>query len=141
MEENDWLGKLEAVAASRRLQSSDRTALGGLVSFSLAPVGASGRERVVALVDYLLDRDPRSMDLLANKYRLLQAAGDERQAQVLAALEEAARFNPDSRQAAAYLAQFHGTEDLASTYEAIREWMRRDRFRRELPVIKGIFDN
>jgi protein O-mannosyl-transferase len=140
-QQNDWLGKMEELARTRRLQSSDRTALAALVGFSTLPAGAHEKARVRELVEHLIERNPRRMDLLAAKYRLLvDAQGADRESLHLS-LERAAQLNPDSRQAAAYLAQFHGKDDLAGTYEAIREWLRRDPYRRELPVIQEIFDN
>jgi len=140
-QQNDWLGMMEELAKTRRLQSSDRTALAALVGFSTLPAGESNRARVGALLEYLIERNPRRMDLLAAKYRLLKGAGDVQREALLPSLEHAAQLNPNSRQAAAYLAQYHGTDDLASTYEAIREWLRRDPHRRELSVIREIFDN
>jgi hypothetical protein len=39
----------------------------------------------------------------------------------------------------AYLVQYHGNDDTASTYEWIRTWMQLDASRRELSVIRRIF--
>jgi len=59
---------------------------------------------------------------------------------LLATLERAVLANPGKPQPYAYLAQYHGTSDLSSSYEAIRQWMLRDPLRRELPQVKRIFD-
>jgi hypothetical protein len=138
-EKNDWLGLMETLATTRRLQSSDHTALGGLVGFAMTPPGEASRARIGALLDYFVQHNPHSMRLLGNKYRYLSAADDGRSVELLALLEAAAQNNPHSRQAASFLAQYHGSDDLASTYEAIRQWMRRDSLRHELPVMRDIF--
>lgn len=139
-QKNDWLGEMKVLAQTRRLQSSDRTALGALAGFSTLPAGVADRSRVGELLDFLIERNPRSVDLLTAKYRLLKDAEDAQKEALLPSLERAAQLNPDSRQAAASLAQYHSGKDLASTYEAIREWLRRDPRRRELAVIQEIFD-
>jgi hypothetical protein len=136
---NDWLGRLQELAKTRRLQSSDRTALAALVEFSLSPAGEPGRARVRDLVDSLGERYPDNTNLLRLRYRMAVAAGARQRADLLPALERAVQSNRDSREAAALLAQYHGVDDQAATYEAIREWLRRDEYRRELPVIRGIF--
>jgi len=137
---NDWLGAMEELAKTRRLQASDRTALRALVGFSTTSSGEPDRARVAKLLNYFIERNPQRMDLLADKFRLLTDAENVDREALLASLQHAAQLNPDSRQAVAYLAQYHGTDDLASTYEAIREWLRRDRLRREIAVIREIFD-
>jgi hypothetical protein len=141
VEKNDWLGTIQELAKTRPLKSSDRTALGALAGFSSTAAGASGRHQVDELLTYLVERYPKRMDLLAYRFRFLAAYGDDKRMVLQAMLERAARLNPNSRQAAAYLAQYYGNADLGNTYEAIREWLRRDRYRRELHIIKGIFDN
>lgn len=140
-QENDWLGVMEVLARTRRLQSSDYTALGALVTFASKVENESELQRVGLLLDGLMERYPHSIDLLGCRYRLVQASGTGGEEALLAALERGAQMNPDSRKAAAYLAQYHGQNDVASTYEAIREWMRRDHQRRELTVIREIFDH
>ncbi|MEZ5573687.1 MAG: hypothetical protein R3E64_16970 [Halioglobus sp.] len=139
-EQNDWLGAMETLAQTRRLSSSDRTALGALVDFALTPAGARDRDRIGRLMDRFGERYPKSLEMFAYRYKIAMASGNERKAELLPDLERVTRFNEDSTQAAAYLAQYHGTQDLAPTYEAIREWMRRDQYRRELPAIREIFN-
>jgi hypothetical protein len=140
VEDSDWLGVMAKLAETRRLQSSDRTALGALVEFSLTPAGASTRPRVEALVEQLMLRYPTRLDLVGMKYRIAIAEGKANEAELLPVLERAARLNPGSRHAAAYLAQYHDARDVDATYAALREWLRRDVERRELHVIKRIFD-
>jgi hypothetical protein len=140
LESNDWLGVMTELAATRRLQSSDRTALGALVEFSLTPAGAPARSRVKALVAQLMARYPARLDLVGFKYRIAIAEGEAQLDDLLPMLEQAAQVSPHSRQAAAYLAQYHAGKNPDATYEAIREWLRRDADRRELHVIKRVFD-
>ncbi len=139
--ENDWLGVLEGLAPNRRLQSSDRTAIGALVAF----VGAVGSEeekaRVEAVLELLVDRYPKRMDLLAHYYRMSRHLGRDEDAKLLAAFERARDESPGSPQVASYLAQYHSGRNLGQTYEAIRIWLERDVLRRELSVITRLFDN
>ncbi len=139
-EKNDWLATMEELAETRRLQTSDRTALAALVRFSTTPTGDLGRARVGALLDYLIARNPRRTDLMVGKFRLLKDRDDASRESLRASLEQSAQLNHNSGQAAASLADFYQSDDLASTYEAVREWLRRDRYRRELLVIREIFD-
>ncbi len=137
--ENDWLGTMETLAQTRRLQSSDRTALAALVEFSLTPAGEPGRERVRSLLDKLGTRFPGNLDIFGIRYRLA-TADPEHKAAFKDELQRIVQLNPDSQRAAAYVAEYHGTGDLDATYQALLEWMQRDPYRRELPVIRGIFD-
>ncbi len=140
-QKNDWLGVMAEVAGKRRLKSSDLTALGALFGFARSPAGVPERARVGAILDDLVERYPWNMTLLAAKFRYYYDGNDLEREALLASLERAAKLYPDRRQAAAYLAQFHGSDDLGSTYEAIREWMRRDQLRRELPLIRQVFEH
>ena len=140
-EQNDWLGVMEKLAQTRRLQRSDYSALGSLVAFVIRAGNDSERERVGLLVEQLSDRYPTSMDLLGCRYRLVRAAENSGEDELLASLQRAAAKSPDNRQVMAYLAQFHSQDDTAATYEAVREWMQRDKHRRELAVIREVFDN
>jgi len=137
----DWLGVMEELAKTRRLHSSDRTALAALVEFSLTPPGAPDRGRVGRLLDQLVERFPKSLDVFGFKYRFARAGDAASDAELLDDLQRVVRLNPDSQEAAAYMAEYHGTEDLAATYEALRDWMQKDPYRRGLPVILEIFDH
>tara|TARA_R110002072_G_scaffold302942_1_gene490259 strand:- start:254 stop:2164 length:1911 start_codon:yes stop_codon:yes gene_type:complete len=139
--ENDWLAKLETSADMRRLQSSDSTAMSALAEFAITPAAATGRARVGDLLHGVVARYPANMSLLAAQYRFLVEGGYDSRAPVQAALERAAEVNAHSPAAAAYLAQFHGTDNLPLTYEAIRTWLQRDQRRREIAAIQRIFDN
>lgn len=138
---NDWIGAMEELAKTRRLQPSDRTALAALVEFSLTPQGAHDRARVGQLLDRLGERFPRSMDVFGLRYRFAKAGDKARKAALPEQLQRIAQLNPDNQEAAAYLAEFHGTDNLGATYDALRQWLYRDPYRRQLPVIREIFDN
>jgi protein O-mannosyl-transferase len=140
-EQNDWLGTMEELARTRRLQSSDRTALAALGKYSLTPPGAAGRDRVANMLDQLGERFPKNIDIFGIRYELAAGGGAEGKAAFHADLLRMAQLNPQSQQAAAYVAEYHGTDDLGATYQALLDWMQRDPYRRELPVIRGIFDN
>lgn len=138
---NDWLGVMEELALTRRLQSSDRTALAALVEFSQTPPGATERDRVGKLLDRLAQRAPRNLDIFSMRYIFATAGGAEGKAAFQADLQRMVELNPDSQEAAAFVAEYHGTDNLGATYEALLDWMQRDPYRRELPVIREIFDN
>ena len=135
--ENDWLGRLEALASTRRLQSSDRTALGALVDFVRSTPDPAVKGRVLALVERLSDRYPWDAQLVGHVYVLQLELGRPRQ-DVLARLERALATNSRSLLAPAHLVGYHAREDTLATYEALQVWWRRDGLRRELPVIKEL---
>ncbi|CAA0109748.1 Uncharacterised protein [Halioglobus japonicus] len=139
-QENDWLGVMTELAKTRRLQSSDRTALGALVNFSLKPAMKPERDRVAALLDLLVERYPHKANIVGFQYRFIMATAPAQKASLFPLLLRAQARNTDSPRMSAYLVQYHGTDDSASTYEALREWMRRDPLRRELPVLRALFD-
>jgi hypothetical protein len=140
-EKNDWLGVMESVATTQQLTSSDTTALGALAKISITPLGEPGRARVENLLDELIERHPWRMNLLAARHYLRLADDDIEGADIdrwLATVERAVQMNPTSREPLAYLVHHHGNDDLASTYEAILEWMRRDSLRRDLGSVRRI---
>ena len=137
--ENDWLGVMQERAKTRRLSSSDRTALGALVEYALTPAGEADRDKVESVLLEFCQRYPANLHLFAMRYKIVTAGGDSRKAELLPVLQSAAELNPGNPQAPAYLAQYYGAGDLGTTYEAIREWMKRDSDRRELPQIREIF--
>jgi hypothetical protein len=140
VQKNDWLGTMTELAKTRRLQSSDRTALGALISFSTTPVAKPERDRVEALLELLIARYPHRTDFVGFQYRYIMATAPDQKSTVLPLLISAEQHNTNSPRASAYLVQYYGSDDMASTYEAIREWMRRDYLRRELPVVRALFD-
>jgi hypothetical protein len=81
------------------------------------------------------------MDLVVLRYKHLAGQDHADPEQLFALLERAKQENPKGTEAYAYLVQYHGSADIASTYETIRDWMQRDSKRRELSVIRRIFDN
>jgi hypothetical protein len=92
------------------------------------------------MLGQLIARYPGRIDLVAQQYKLLasQEAPDREQLREL--LQHAARQSPDNSILYAYLVQYHGADDTASTYEWIRTWMQLDTHRRELPVMRRIFE-
>ena len=62
----DWLGTLETLAATRIVQSSDRTALRALVEYSKGPVSEKEKARILAVIEILLGRYPYQPYLLIN---------------------------------------------------------------------------
>jgi protein O-mannosyl-transferase len=139
-EENNWLDTMMELAQTRRLQSSDRTALAALVDFSLSTSVATDRHRVDALLARLVEHYPYRTDIAALQYRFVMATAPTRKAALLPLLEQAARRNVDSTAAAVNLAHYYGNDRLDQTYESIRKWLRRDPLRRELPVVKTLFE-
>tara|TARA_R110002049_G_scaffold110858_22_gene260043 strand:- start:4794 stop:6761 length:1968 start_codon:yes stop_codon:yes gene_type:complete len=139
-QDNDWLAAIARSLETHRLQSSDTTALRALVDFSLMPQFEAERSRVGYLLEQLGSRYPNSLELLALQYRFVIGAEPTQKARVLPMLERAVKVHPGSRQASSFLAQYHSGDDLTGTYEAMREWLRRDQLRRELPVVREIFN-
>lgn len=146
-EENDWLGRLEESVGTRRLQASDRSAMGVLVDFSLGSAVDVNRERVSQILDQLVAKYPRRADLLVQQYkfaassRLLGNIDAVDKIQLRELLEHAAQKDSNNRRLYAYLVQYHGSENIAATYEWIRTWMLLDTKRRELPIIRRSFEN
>lgn len=140
-EDNDWLSSLEVLTKTRRLQSSDLTALGALVDFSGTVAGRAGRARVDVMLEQLVERYQWRLDLVHLRYKLLSGQDNIDTDQLRALLLRAAEVNPNGTQAYIYLVQYHGHENIATTYETIRTWMQRDSGRRDLSVIRRIFDN
>ena len=137
--DNQWLAKIESVGESRALQRSDVTALGALVSHVMQPEGVGDRARVRTLLAQQQARRPGNLGLLALNYRVL-ATGDARdRAALQSALKQFVARKPHSRKAVAYLAQFHGQDDLPATYRAVGQWLANDKKRREIEQIHAVF--
>ena len=81
------------------------------------------------------------MGLVNLRYKLLAGQDNADTDQLLALLERAAQTNPNSTEGYIYLVQYHGKDDISGTYETIRAWMQLDGKRRDLSVIRRIFDN
>jgi hypothetical protein len=139
-QKNDWLGVMTELAQTRRLQSSDRTALAALVNFSLTPPGEAERARVGALLALLVERYPYRTDLVGLHYRFVLTTTPEQKDSLLPTLERAAELSAGSSRAVVLLANYYGNADLGNTYEQLREWQRRDQLRRELPVVRALFE-
>ena len=139
-QKNNWLGTMIELAKTRRLQSSDRTALGALVNFSLTPAAEPDRDQVADLLALLVARYPYKMSVVGLQYRFVMATAPAQKATLLPLLERAAQKNATSPQVSPYLVQYYSSDDVANTYEAVREWLRRDHLRRDLPVVRALFD-
>ncbi|MCB1690222.1 MAG: hypothetical protein KDI33_17120 [Halioglobus sp.] len=139
-QENNWLAVMTELAKTRRLQSADRTALGALVDFSLTPAAAPERDRVADLLQLLVARYPGKTDIVGLQSRFVMATAPEEKATLLPLLERSAQLNASSPNASAALAAYYGSDDLANTYEAVRESMQRDHLRRNLPTVKALFE-
>jgi hypothetical protein len=99
------------------------------------------------ILDQLVARYPRRVDLLAQQYKFAVSSGllgtvpAVDRIQLLELLEHAAQKDSDNRRLYAYLVQYHGSESIAATYEWIRTWMLLDAERRELPMIRRSFES
>lgn len=145
-QENDWLGKVEEGAAARRLQASDRTAMGTLVDVTRMSSNEADRARVSQVLEQLVARYPHRVDLLAQQYKFAASSGllgkglVVEKVQLRELLERAAQEDPNNRTLYGYLVQYHGADNVAMTYEWIRTWMLLDAERRELPIIRRSFE-
>ena len=139
-QKNNWLGTMTELAKTQRLQSSDRTALGALVNFSLTPAAEPDRDQVAELLALLVARYPYNLSIVGLQYRFVMATAPAQKATLLPLLERAAQKNTASPHVSAYLVQYYGGDDVANTYEAVRGWLRRDQLRRDLPVVRALFD-
>jgi len=138
-EENDWLSKLQVLARTRQLRPSDVTALGALVEFSLKATDQSGTSLVLHLLDEITKRYPRRSDLAILRYRYLAGQEKANAQELLTLLEQEAAANPGSTQVYGYLVQSYGNDSIDKTYQTIGTWMRHDKSRMDLPVIRRIF--
>lgn len=137
--EHDWLQKIESLAGSRRLQRSDTTALGALVASVIGGGREADRLRVDVLLGNLRARFPDSVGLVALHFRLMQEGGEARREELRAMLEGLLERKPGNRKAAAYLAQFHGSENLPATYAAVARWLANDTQAQEIAEIRAVF--
>lgn len=138
-EENDWLGRVEALAGTKRLNSSDHSALAALVAFAASDGGRADLPRVIAVLEQLLARFPGHAGLVAMHYQV-QAARPAADRQALRAyLEDAIGRSPGNRQLYPFLIQHHGAEDMSVTYDTARAWLLLDARRRELPILRRVF--
>jgi hypothetical protein len=138
-EQNDWIEKMKISATTKRLRPSDFTALKALVEFSGMHADAAGSLRVSGLLDQVLERYPQRSNLvmLRYKYQRGQNAATDEHLRLL--LEQQVAAKPKSTEFYPYLVQYHGKENMAKTYETVGEWMRRDKNRMDLPVIRRMF--
>jgi hypothetical protein len=79
------------------------------------------------------------VDLLALHYKVLAEQPDADRNELRAYLERAIADSPDNRLLYSFLVRYHGAEDMAAAYDAIRAWMLLDSRRRELAVQRRVF--
>lgn len=139
--EKDWLGKLETLAGTKRMHAIDKTAVSVLVDFSLSDSRVVDRARVSFLLDSLVARYPNDTNLVSLQYRQKLAEPGYDREELRAMLQSAAGRKASNRQLYALLIQEYGADDVALAYESAREWMKQDTPRRELSVIRRIFDH
>ncbi len=136
--DNDWLEAIEDLSSVKRLHASDRGALAALVAFSASPMAEADRSRIGGIIDEVVARYPRRPELVRLKYLMMAREPDISREELRDYLEKAARQG--NRGLYAILLQNHGAEDMDLTYSLIGDWMRRDSRRRELPIVRRLFE-
>lgn len=138
---NDWFADLEELARDRPLQASDYSALETLVDCFKEGACEEPRERVESLLHTLEARYPGNTRLLALRYRYLKSL-DTPLAERLQLLESMRAASPfDSRVYQFQLLEYADIGDLAGLYEATRAWLAHDPGRRQLTVIRRMYDS
>jgi len=137
----DWLGVLEALALDRRVQASDRTALGTLVNYaSDAEFPQEERARVAGVLETLAERYPRKPYLYVLRHQLMAASeGVERRA-LLELLLAGIEARPKDPTLYPYLVRHYGTQDLAAGYRVMGQWLGRDYLGRQAALILRVFE-
>lgn len=136
-ERQDWLGVLDTLVAQRSLHTSDLDALGALADFVSRRDDALAQLRVYDILATLVERYPHNAILVEDLYLLHKARGGDT-AEMLPLLERTVRLNTRNTKAASHLVGHHAGDDPAAAVEALREWIRRDSLRRQLPVFKQL---
>ncbi len=137
--DNDWLAQIERLAPVKRLHASDRGSLKALVAFSASPPGRPDRSRIAGIIDEIVLRYPRLPQLVKLQYLMMASEPDISSETLRHYLQEAAA-RQGNRGLYAFLLQNHGAEDMDLTYSLIGDWMQQDPRRRELPVVRRLFE-
>ena len=136
----DRLEQLSLLLQSRRLQSSDYSALSALVKYYIRDPADPDRSRFTGMLDGLIDRYPRNAAILILKYQLLASVDEVSSKELLQLLEQAARINPQNLEIYPYqIIEYEKDANWAAIHEAILDWMREDRSRRQLPALRMVF--
>ena len=136
---NDWLAKIERLAPVKRLHASDRGSLEALVAFSASPPGRPDLSRIGRIIDEVVARYPGRPQLLRLKYLMMARESNISRETLRQYLHEAAA-RQGNRSLYALLLQNHGAEDMDLTYSLIGDWMQQDSRRRELPIVRRLFE-
>jgi protein O-mannosyl-transferase len=137
-EREDWLGKLKALAATRKMQASDRTALNALVDATVARKSEAELAQVNELIETLLIRYSNRPYLQIHKSQLQGALDDQAETQIEAYLLLAKEKKPYRVQTYPYLVNHYGSRDIATSYELLGEWMKHDKLKRDLLSMKRV---
>ena len=137
--DNDWLKKIEDLSSVKRLHASDRDALAALVAFSVSPMAEADRARIGGIIDEVVARYPGRPQLVKLKYLMMAREPDISRETLRQYLHEAAA-RQGNRSLYALLLQNHGAEDMDLTYSLIGDWMQQDSRRRELPLVRRLFE-
>ncbi len=136
--DNDWLKAIEDLSSVKRLHASDRDALAALVAFSASPMAEADRSRIGGIIDEVVARYPRRPDLVRLKYLLMAREPNISRDALRLYLQKAVLQG--NRGLYPILLQNHGAEDMDLTYSLIGGWMQRDSRRRELPIVRRLFE-
>ncbi len=135
-EREDRLEELRQVMAAGPLQASDFSALASLVDCALGNACTPDRARIISMIDELLQVYPGSRQFLHQKYRLLAIAGSQSdRREVLARLVAHAQHAPDIYNL--QIQDYMHTGERGMAYQAMFEWMRADKRRLQLDLLKA----
>jgi hypothetical protein len=135
----DWLAQLDALLATRTLQASDWNALALLFELIDSVPDEIDKAQMIALLDTLSRRYPRSANVIRYRYQYLSALNAE-PAQVLPLLLPAQqRFPGEPWIYYALLHEQARSRDVAAMYETARQWLLHDPRRYHINEIKSLF--
>jgi hypothetical protein len=130
---------LEEALENRVLQASDLGALSLLVECVATGGCDIPPDRVGALLDKLIARNPQEVWLQLSKYQL-QVAADVSSIERLQTLDKAATISPRHPSIHDYRIREKGQlGDVGGMYEVVRYWLFHDSKRRDLPSIMPLF--
>ncbi|MBT4519792.1 MAG: hypothetical protein HOC23_07285, partial [Halieaceae bacterium] len=136
----DWFSVLENVFQHRVLQASDMAAL--TLALECAGTGACDvqSQRIDGLLDRLIRRNPNEVRLLLAKYQHLVNT-EAPLTQRLVPLDRAATIAPGHASVQHYRIVERGRAgDVAGMYQVVGNWLAHDPDRRDLPLIKSMFE-
>lgn len=135
----DWLAKLDDLLATRKMQSSDWSALATLFEILSADGELASEAKVIGLLDKLSARYPASLNVLEYRYQYLSAMNEE-SVQLLPLLQQAQEVAPNQSWPYYYLLyEYAQVGDAASMYGYARLWLLHDRNRYRLHQLKALF--